>query len=98
MLRFLADENFDRLIEWCLSANKELIEVDWRGIASRRLSEGFRGHPITSGIWLGSRIEYDVPRTRDELTAEDSAPEDAKVGAERVYERWVTGPRRGQTR
>jgi hypothetical protein len=28
-----------RLIEWCLSANKELIEVDWRGVASRRLSE-----------------------------------------------------------
>jgi hypothetical protein len=32
-----------RLIEWCLSANKELIEVDWRGVASRRQSE--------SGTW-----------------------------------------------
>jgi hypothetical protein len=28
-----------RLIEWCLSAIKELIEVDWRGVASRRPSE-----------------------------------------------------------
>jgi hypothetical protein len=27
-----------RLIDWCLSAHKELVEVDWRGVPSRGLS------------------------------------------------------------
>jgi hypothetical protein len=31
-----------RLIEGCLSAPKELVEVDWRGVPSRGLSSGGR--------------------------------------------------------